>query len=150
LPLSSCRRVVVSSCRRVVVCRVSCVVCRVVGRVHRNMELNAAKGAGDHSVVLLKTAISAGHVDTVRAVVSHPSCEQVPDHLLGQAVSSHSELMVGVLLLSGKVRPADAITGLVCCVLCVRCAAAQLRRGGYMWIDTGASDRRSHGSGAEK
>lgn len=74
-------------------------------------------GAGDHSVLLLQTAISAGHVDTVRAVVSHPSCEHVPDHLLGQAVSSHSELMVGALLLSGKVRPADAITGLMGAVI---------------------------------
>ncbi|ELR18024.1 ankyrin, putative [Acanthamoeba castellanii str. Neff] len=66
------------------------------------------KGACDHSVLLLTTAISAGHVDTVRAVVSHPSYDQVPDYLLGHAVSSRSELIVGVLLLSGKLRPADA------------------------------------------
>jgi len=112
------------------------------------MELNAAKGAGDHSVLLLQTAISAGHVDTVLAVVSHPSCEHVPDHLLGQAVSSHSELMVGVLLLSGKVRPVDAITGLVCAVSCVLCcAAAQLRRGGSCGL---TPEHRSHGGGAEK
>jgi hypothetical protein len=59
----------------------------------------------------LLVAIKAGHVDAVRMVTGRSSFERVTGQLLNLAVSTGSELMVGTLLLSGKVSHDDAARG---------------------------------------
>jgi hypothetical protein len=60
---------------------------------------------------LLRVAVKAGQWQIARMLVSRPTMPQVLWEHLSAAIKSRSELMVGVLLLSGKVSHEDAAKG---------------------------------------